>query len=231
MKINKMIGILFSMIAIMAIVVYAAPGEPDGAIQEGYSSSNNATTEELTVTAQGGNYTYLNLSANIQTSNWQLFYGTLSSELLLKDGNNNVAYTWTGSTTKNGYIFFSNSTTIDFSFASVANDNSHLEPENQALGLGNAADNMTNTFTATSHPLLNYTGNDLGENTAFSVTTSNGTSDVWPTAVIRQDTSRAYVGFFNDTHNVAFNGAAANYQVLVPTGTTGRTYYVYLALE
>jgi hypothetical protein len=232
MKMNKILGILFSVSVIISLAVYATPGDPEWASQEGYSSSNESTNVELNVTAQGGNYTYMNVSAHEQTSNWQLFYGTLSSKLLLKDGNGNVAYTWGTGTVSNGYIFFANTTEIAWDSALEQAAEADMNTESSALGL-TGTDNVTLTFTETTHPAIEFGATTTAISNSYTVTTSNQTNDnAWPTTVMRDtNTKLLYTGFFNNTNNVAFNGQPANYQVLLPTGTNPRTYYVYLALQ
>jgi hypothetical protein len=227
MKGFRSVAILAIALFVMAIGAFAA-STPDGAtLTQGASTAISVSNTVNNITAQGGNYTELNASYLMVTDNWQIVYGQLFFNISFADGSN-VAYDWGQQNPSGGYIFFTNSTGIDWS-ALAAGTSTQEGNEDTALSLGSAADNVDNTFGSDTNTIT------IGSNTvsnADAVTTKNNAgTDTWKTAITYEGSDIAYCGFVSND-GTSFDGKTVDYQAMIPTSNGGtRLYYVYLALE
>ncbi|MCB9362299.1 hypothetical protein H6504_02590 [Candidatus Woesearchaeota archaeon] len=239
MRFAKELTLVAVALLVAAMSVFAAPGTPDGAtltIGPGETYTGGATAA-TGVNASGGNFTYLNATAPLQTDNWQIFYGSVSGNLVLQDASSNAAYTWSPDNTVTGHIFFSNESTVAWPTLDGLDSNvAQLQQENNQLGLGAASDNITETFSAApAHPVINFTGHAAGiaSGATWAVQTNNESAQAdWDTALTYTASAVVYVGFINQSGKTSFNGETVDYQVMVPTSNGGvRQYWVFLAIE
>ncbi|MGM5488135.1 MAG: hypothetical protein ACQESG_04260, partial [Nanobdellota archaeon] len=149
-------------------------------------------------------------------------------------GSANIAYNWTdvANVSAGTNIFFANASTMDWANLIAASLQTHVDAEDTSLGLS-GPDNVSNTFDTTTNPEIAVDSVTIGANTAFATTTKDGDeADTWSTTLTMDDTNgnKAYVGQVGQGNN-AFNGAAANYQVMVPTSDAGtRDYWVFVQI-
>lgn len=229
-KILLIITLLAITVALTSLSLAIDPdaGTIDGTLGPNTTRSSGTAT---TVIATGGNITQANFSMEQQTSFWSGFYGNISQSPVLEGGTNNF-YTWSGSVSyTSGFVIFSNESTIDWGNLLNATA-TQREAEDSALGLTGEADSVNNTFTLTNTASLNISDVIFPAGGSVSVnTTSSGGSD-WETVMIRETTSSLalYAAIVNPGNN-NYAGSPVDYQAMIPTDGTQRTYYVYVGLE
>ncbi len=226
---------LFVALAVFALPLVAA--EPSGATLTTGTSSRASLPGAGTLAVQAGNVTELNITGKSITSSWAGFYGEVSGTIVLEDANGNKFYDWTAASPQ-GEVYAARVNTITWSNVRCANA-SEIAAENTALNMGSKADNITNTFSSTTHPAF-YVGsvsitansckstnayvNSASSTSFYNVLLSDGTGNIIYTSILEQDAT----GFDGKTHDFELlvgedgHGAAA--------GTT-TTYYFWVELE
>ena len=222
---KKIIMVLLTVFAVLTLssMVLATGTVAGTEVVEGTPVSGSSSTFG-TVTATGGDITEMDLTREAQTSYWQAYFGTVSNVLTLWD-NTDAVYEW--SSAKNiEWVFLSNSSTV--TWTSLGKGDVRVA-EDTALGL-TGLDNVNSTFTGSTHAAVNIEGNVLTANGAPSVLTlSKGGSD-WTTALFSQGSTAVYGGQVN-VDNEAYDGSTVDYQMMVPTDGTTRTYYVFVLVN
>ncbi len=220
------------------VVMTGVRADPSGATLTPGSSERAPLGSPGSLAVQAGNVTELNISGTSITQSWAAFYGEVSGSITLEDANGNKFYDWTAANPQ-GEVYAARVSSITWSNVRCAND-TEISNENTALNMGSAADNITNTFTSTTHPQF-YVGsvniaansckatnayvNGASQTTDFyNVLLSDGTGNIIYTSILDPDTT----GFDGDTHDFELlvgedgHGAAA--------GTT-TTYYFWVELN
>ena len=119
----RAVFILSSVFILTLVYVVAQATDPAGpaSITIQNSSSFNATAYEPTqINALAGNITYLTIDAITQTQSWQGYYGQVSGNITLQDGNNNTFYSWT-LTEPQGEIYASNGSAVTWANIACVN--------------------------------------------------------------------------------------------------------------
>lgn len=185
-----------------------------------------------TISAEGGNITNISASVRQQSSYWHAFYGDIVKQIFLADsGASNLVYDW-GSQALNGWIFFSNESSVDWSGVAAAT-NADLAAENVELSLGNDAENITNTLALQTHNAIADIGaGPIPADTSFNVNTTSQTAGVeWSTVFLTGGTAAIYGGEVVQDQ-LSYSGNTVDFQVMVPVASTGsRTYNIYAGIE
>lgn len=248
-KIMRYMKEITAMVFALATLSMCVLGLPDLPNRQGLVDNNtwnsSATLGIANFSVGGGNYSNWNFTQNVRTDNWAILYGTAAMTWVFEDASQNNAYTFDSSATPSGYIFFANSTDVDWgTLTGTKAIAAHLTREDDRLGLSSARrDSVNKTFSTSSmtndvdHPPVNYTGiaatGGIANGTSYALKTNDGSAaDRWYTAQFQDGAgAKTYCAFVNQS-NTAFNGDEADYQVMLPTPNGGtRDYFVYMALE
>ncbi|MEM5826005.1 MAG: hypothetical protein QW480_00330 [Candidatus Aenigmatarchaeota archaeon] len=217
---------------ILSIIFSIAVAAPTGAsvTQVGDQERGSESSSPGQVQTQGGNLTYVNVSAYQITGKWAGFYGNISGDIRLADSSNNIFYKWTISDPTGSVVYVCTGTVSSWTTANIvplyANDN--LLPS----FLKSGADSFNVTFTSqeqfTSASLtinnVNYTytysSNQPGNTfKTYALKATNENVMIWAGKAVRAGTS--------------FKNTAVDYQVLagVPAQYPNTvTFYFYLEL-
>ena len=230
-KMKQWKGIVVFAIIIMSVMSLAVAIDPEAGLVDsiGANTTKSAGSAD-SVTAVGGNISNVDFQAEEQTSVWGGFFGSISRIPVLYGGTNEF-YTWTGTVSyTTGYVLFANSSSVDWGNV-IAGGTTQAGEEDTALGLSGDADSVANTFTSHNSVAINLT-NDVSAGSALSVNTSSQGGTDWETVLLYETgtNSKIYTGIVQQGNN-NYAGVASDYQVMVPTDGTTRTYYVFLALE
>ena len=184
------------------------------------------------VTAEGGNYTEFNVYQDVNSDNWQVFYGDVEKNITLDSGSGVAVYDFGSLTVTGGYVAFSEVNTVDWSAIQACTAACAVSEDN-TLSLS-GVDNTTSTFTANSNLLINLTGTgDILAGTSLALNSEGTGGQQWRTTMARTGvaTEQIYFGHINVSQN-NFLGGSSDFQVMVPTSDAGtRTYYVYAGLN
>ena len=219
MKKNILSVILVILILAFASMVIADP--TGGTATEGTQTSGVSSSSSTQVTTEGGNVTEVNVTTTGITTRWAGFFGTVTGNYELNDGTNNF-YTWatiTGSMT--GAAVYAADSAGAITWASVAPATSTDMP---AYLQTTASDNWTNTYNETPKA---FVSSSLNVASTPYTTTSGGAG--FESYSLKEGSTLIWAGLVQDD-GASFDGATADYQILVPADSSTETYNFYLEL-
>lgn len=230
---------IFGILMALFVAAGLAFAAPVGASTTAGTPVTLGTTTVGTASAWGGNITQVNLTINSSTQRWQGFYGSVTGSLRLASGSNSTGFstvkTWTVSNLR-GQVYASTSSNVDFT--AVNSTAVTLADVDSAFSfLSGFSDAAANTGTDNANPAFNVSQYTVAGNSRPLITTnSNASAGVWKEVVLAHGanlsnpTNLVFVGLLNNS-GVAYNGASANYQIIVPENSVGEntatTYYFY----
>ena len=209
-------------ISIVALVMSA----PENAQTSTGSTGQYTVAPAAATSAQGGNVTAVNVSADVSTSKWQGYWGNITGSLQLGTGAT-IFYNWSG--VQFQAVYASPGSDVDFATITDLNTSANLTAKDTDYG-----------FTASDTDSINNTmsGNTCTAGTIFTAAAgvtpynSTGGASSWTTC-IGEDAG----GLLDDTlfgTNIvqngadAFNGQTVQYQLMVPVIAAGDSYYFFL---
>lgn len=213
----------------------AQPVGPSGITM--VSNETKGTTAGVEVNISGGTISTLNITAVSQNLKWKAFVGYVTGKFTLDDASSSTIYDWT-LTTVSGQIYTTrNSTTPTWSSIACA-DLTDIENENVALSHTNPQDNLTSTFTSSTHPEFFVGGVQIAQDSCgFALNTyvnnvSQG-SEFYEVALSAED-NIVYATIIEEDET-GFDGNDYDFQMIVPEvgspGFSGSTaYYLYVEL-
>ena len=222
---GKYLVILLSFAVLIAGLVFALEGAAPTLVAQTRWSGGTAGN----VITEGGNISAVNVNSASLTDKWAAFYGNVSGSINLTNGAASV-YSWSWTAVSGGEVCVSTATSsANFGAAMTA---AAAATVNSVYSLGTAADNATNTFTATNCT-LNFTQANI---VSAPYVKHSGVSSFF-TCAVRDGVASAKANHLFCTNitstGTAFNGQSANYELMVPTtpGTGTEQYYFYQELN
>jgi len=241
MKNRALVGLLAMMliaVSLSAISVLADPIGPTNLQELSSSSRQLPTTSNGTLNAQGGNVTQVNIDALSITKTWQGYYGNITGNIHLDDGNNQSFYVW-GNGTLTGEVYATRNGTVQWTTINCTNGTQRLAEESYLGVITSDGDSVTNTFNDTSHPAF-YVGlqqiqanSCLGTNLLVNGTQSS--TEFYQVLLSDNSSNLVYTSLIEDD-SYAYNSQLADFQLLVGEnehdGNIGPTpYYFFIELS
>ena len=229
-----LLGILFSLF-LMGFVLAADPVYPDD-ISYGDNETKNAT-DALTVNVSGGVIANFNLSATIQNPRWKAFVGQVVGSFTLDDSAGSTIYDWTLATVTGRVYATRKTTAVTWASIGCATTND-LENENTALTRSNVDDNITATFSDTTHDTFNVGSNPIGQDTCPTLNTyvnsvkNEGSGQPFEEMALHDGSDVVYASILEEDAT-GYNGASYDFQMIVPendSDTANTLYYLYVEL-
>ncbi|RJQ15479.1 hypothetical protein C4573_04955 [Candidatus Woesearchaeota archaeon] len=237
---------LLSLLMVVGAITYAwaVPYGPES-ITAGASSQADINQTVKNVTAQAGNVTELNISANSITKSWQGFYGQISGRIVLANSNNQNFYDW-NLTSPSGELYASPNSSINWTAIkcfNITGDTSieiNLTTMESQFGMSSSdADGIDETFNNTNS--VNFTvGTTIIENTTCRSTyVYNGSgyqTTNFENVLLSDKQSIVFTTLLTNNKN-GFNNNTYDYQMLVAedghgsAATTYTTYYFWIELS
>jgi len=218
----------------MSQLVFA---DPDGVTGNVLSNETKASTSAFEINISGGYISTINITAVTQNLKWKAFVGDFTGKFTLDDASGSTIYDWTLATVSGEIFATRNSSSLTWSSIDCANV-THIETENVNLNHTNSQDNITATFSSSTHPgffvgsveiaqdscgyVLNTYVNDAAQTSDFyEVALYTGSSMVYTTILEQNQTG--------------FDGEGYDFQMIAPEvgypGFSGSTaYYLYAEL-
>jgi len=224
MKTRNITGLILIIISLSAIA-YAT--SPDGAGVTIGTPQTKQTNTPGNVTAQGGNITQVNLSAEVTTLSWQGFYGQVAGNITLEDNSGDVLYSWAVSNVS-GEVLASRNSTIDFT--TVAGIETCTVDESLT---GTGTDRTNNTFT---NGTVSFEIAGVSITAACNTFTfiNNATQTLRYQEIILNATgvTSIYVTKVNES-TTSFDGTLQDYQMIVPDNqtTATTTYFFFVEID
>jgi hypothetical protein len=158
---------LVAVCSVLATFAFAAPTAPTALTSLESSSRNLSTLAPQTADARGGNVTELNIQALTITQHWQGYYGNVSGNITLQDGNNNTFYNWV-MTTVSGEVFATRVSSVNWATVNCTNATNRTNEETYLSMVAGDADSVTNTYSTTTHPAITVGSQSIITNTCFA---------------------------------------------------------------
>ena len=228
----------FILVLLSISFVFAADPEYADSIQYGTNETKNSSSA-LYANVSGGYIANFNLSTTVQNPRWKAFIGNVIGAFTLDDASGSTIYDWTFSTGTGRVYATRNSGAINWAGIDCANV-TDLESENLALSLDNPDDNITSTFSDTTHDPFPVGGIPIAGDTCPTLNTyRNGdkTQDAgnpFEEMVLGDGSSLVFATIIEDDV-LGYNGENYDFQMIVPENGsisfTGNTlYYLYVEL-
>ena len=217
-------------------VVFADPiGPGNGNVNITKNETFSGDTTGQLVNISGGYIAGVNISASQQNDRWKAFVGWVNGQLALSDASGDTIYDW-AITVSTGKVYATrDSGTVDWASINCSNS-TFSEAENSALAHASVDDNITATFSDTTHTAFAVGSVSISANLCPTLNTyiGNASQDTDFEEVLLYDgTYLVYATLLEDDLN-GFDGTAYDFQMIVPQNTTigsGNTpYYVFVEL-
>lgn len=193
-------------------------------------SSDKKTIVPLgTINAQGGNYTFLNISGESQTFVWQGYFGDILGNITLRDNSSNRQFSWI-SYLYSGEVYTSRSSSVKWTTISAQNDCTAEE-----VLTSNFSDRVNFTFSPNTNEKI-YVGHKIIDKNSTCGTwthvNSAPQSSIFQEVILTDSTDNIFVSFI-DKNEVGFDGNIHDFQMIVPTprNLSMSTYYFYFELK
>lgn len=234
--------VVIIVMAISSLMVSATPTGPDLGVGLGQRGGDPATG--VTVGAQAGNTTSMELNSTALTDVWQGYFGNISGRITLDDSSGNTMYDWVA-TSISGEIYAANSTTtpawdevVCFNLTKEeAAQNTTLAELESALGSAGQDDRVNATFNLTNGASFDVgSSNTVGAGCSW---TSLYVNDQWEeytfneTILTNNGTTIIYTTLIENNQN-GFQNLPIDFQMIVGdnggiTGATQYTFYIELS--
>jgi hypothetical protein len=190
----------------------------------------------------GATVSTFNMSAQVTTSKWKAVVGWLSGSFTLADASGSKIFDWSLSTFSGQVYATRNSSTVDWTNINCANT-TILERENSALNHTNPSDNITKTFSDTTHHAFTVSSTSISADkcptTNLYVNNATNTTDFEEVALWDGPTEDSYGNLIYATllesRLTGFDSNKYDFEMILPevglAGYTGRTaYYLYVEI-
>jgi hypothetical protein len=236
-------GLLLLILLISFSIVVSAASAPEGPSRLNVTyNETSSSTSAAPINVSGGYISTINLTARTQNSRWKGMVGWLNGKFALDDEAGSTLFDWTTVITGGKVYATRNSSGVTWVQIQCAN-RTILETENYNMNHTRSDDNLTSTFSDTSHraftvgsvpitgstcPTLNtFISNNTQQGEFEEVALFDGVNDAAPGNVV-------YAALLNQT-KVGFDGNSYDFQMLVPergysTWTSSTAYYLYVEL-
>ena len=211
------------LLSTMAIAVNATSPDAASILTNGTPETKPAQSSS-NVTADGGNITEVNITAEVQTANWQGFYGQVSGNFTLRDALFNQLYSWEIAS-PTGEVLVTSTSSVDFSTFSVI----EICTIDESI-TGTGTDRVNNTFNNTTISLEIASTTFTQGCVAHTYTSNTTQSSVFPEFIGNATGATSiYVTAINST--TGYDGQTQDYQMIVPANSTPIPYAFYVEFD
>lgn len=200
------------------------------------SNETGVSASAYTLNISGGYIQKLNLTANVQDPRWKAFVGEVFGTFSLDDASGSTIYDWSLSTVTGNVYATRQSGSVSWSSIVCANTTT-LEEENVAMNHTNVDDNITATFSGSTHDAFYVGGVQITANSCPTLNTyvNNATQDVTFEEMSLYDGSNIIYSTILEQDSTGYDGGSYDFQMIVPEkgipGYSGATaYYLYVEL-
>ena len=216
----------------MSAYVAAEPVAPTGL--QILSTSTRTISGISNTSAQGGNVTELRIDALSVTKTWQGYFGNITGNIHLDDGNNNSFYVWGNATSLSGEIYASRNSSPLWTAINCTNSTQRTAEESY-LGVSAAeGDSVTNTFNTALHPSFNVGLRTIPSNSCYSTNAFvNGSAQAtqFYQILLSDNSSNTVYTTLIENNQYAYDSRLADFQLMVGEnehdGNIGPTIYYF----
>lgn len=231
---SKYVVVLFATIALLTVSFYLsseASARPTGvtSISPGTDDFGPPTAAASSDPARGGVITQIDLTATVQTNNWQGYFGYVAATIVLSDSGASQMYSW-NVTAPSGSVLASRTSTINVTGLSAQ---ATCTVEDSIIGDA-VTDKVSATFTAGAHSnitLGNLTVDQYTNTCTTDLMVDNTTNTTWEENLLKDGGGYyVYQAFIQNYGNEIFNDGNGAFQMMVPedeAGAAGTTNYFF----
>ncbi len=187
--------------------------------------------------AQGGNVTRLQIDAISITNAWQGYFGNITGNIRLEDGQNETFYSW-GNATPTGEVYASRNSTIDWSTINCTDSSERLIEESHLEKVVGDGDSVTNTYNSTAHPSFFIGTKNITQNSCYSTNVYvNGVaqSTEFYQVLLSDGDGKLVYSTIIEAGTLGYNNEEMDFQLLVgennkPGNEAPTTYYFFTEL-
>lgn len=234
---DRMAVLLLSVVFVLSLAfVVALPEGPSGLNE--ISETSKTLLPNLSVTTGGGNISIVNLSASVVNQRWKAFVGNVSGTFSLADARGSVIYDWDVATVTGRVYATRHSSAIAWADIACATT-SQLETENVEMSHNDSNDNVTTTFSGSTHDQFYVGAVNIPSDNCSTLNTyqSNSSQDTVFEEMALIDTTNNYMVYATilEQDAAGFDGDTYDFQMIVPEkgnagSTVVTTYYMYVEL-
>jgi hypothetical protein len=235
----KGVFIVFTAIIISFMFLGVFSAVPGGV--SGLNITSNETGSVISsgnaVNISGGYIATINITTSVQNPHWKAFVGWVNGAFTLDDSSGSTIYDWSLATTEGEVYATRDSATVEWGTITCAT-NTEIETENVAMNLSNPSDNITATFSDTTHNSFYVGSTNIGANSCPTLNTyvSNSSQDTtFEEIALHDETSIVYATIIED-QSQGFDENSYDFQMIVPEygleGFSGSTaYFIYVEVS
>jgi hypothetical protein len=247
-KLNNQIGefsrpfILIAVFMLLGIIfIENAIAAPSGPTITFIANETKNPSNAALINTSGGTITTVVLNATTQNPRWKAYVGNVTGSLTLDDADDNSLFDWT-LTSVLGEVYATRfSGSINWTGTNCSNQ-THIDLEQKALNQTNRDDNITTTFSDSTHDGFFVGTSEILADTCFAVHTyvnSTNQSDRFQEVILYDGTNETNGNIIYATpleqDAYGFDNNTYDFQMIVPeialpswTGSTGYYFYVEL---
>ena len=231
---RKTLLIVIGALILMITMTQTIKAAPNGADLTKVGSERGTNSSVSSVSAQAGNVTEMNIEQVRITDIWAGFYGSVTGEIILADSGANRFYNWSDAS-PTGEVYASRDGAVAWASIACAQP-ANINTEQSGLNIsGTDTDNITNTFTKTTHDTF-----DIGD-TSFSVDQCNYTtnaygdtgaqSSTWDEVMLWDGADSVYSVIIGQDQT-GFDSGTYDFELLIPTNKSQSVtqYYFYVEI-
>lgn len=212
--------------------------QPFGANVTEINSSRAPADDPMSMQAQAGNVTEMNIFGYTTTQSWQGYFGNVSGAITLADGNDQMMYNWSLASPR-GEVYASTNDSIDWNSLGCFNMTNTTKVNNLESDFGiepDDVDGVDETFDLNDHNDF-YTANQYfsqGQCSNTKLYNSTG-AGIFDEILLSDGSNTVFTSLLKDDV-VGFNNRTNDFQMLVledghKTDTSTTPYYFYVELE
>ncbi len=239
---TRLLTVLLVYLAIGSILLAgSSTATPVGPIITPVSNETATPSPASLLNTTGGSITTILINATTQNLRWKAFVGNVTGKLTLDDAGNNTIYDWSLSSVSGEIYATRNLGQINWTGINCSNS-THMKNEDIRMNHTEPSDNISKTFSQTSHSQF-YAGTKLiSQNSCYSLRTyvndTPQSTDFEEIALYDgtnlTDGSIIYSSIL-EQDAYGFNNRTYDFQMIVPeiglaTWTSSTAYYFYIEL-
>ena len=233
--------VLFGLAVTLGILLFStiAAADPLNPLSKNIIGSERGTVggSPISIDAQAGNVTAVNINGEALTTVWQGYYGNITGAITLENAGGSVFYNWSDAS-PTGELYVARVSSPTWATVDCANL-THITTEETALGITlNKVDGINETFSKSTHDAFSLGSRSfIANNCSFTTNGYNNAgpqSASWDEVLLYDSTSTAPVfATIIGQDSTAFNSGTVDFETLIPVNTTQTltTYYFFVELS
>ncbi|MBI2133953.1 hypothetical protein HYU11_04695 [Candidatus Woesearchaeota archaeon] len=235
------IRLIMALAIIISMSSAALAMEPTGPVITQVRNETAIQPGSTILNTTGGSISTIDINGTQQNLRWKGYVGNVSGKLTLDDANNNTIFDWSIGAASGEVFATRNPGSVNWSGINCSNS-THLSTEDINMNHTNPSDNITRTFSQTSHSEMYVSTNLIRQNSCYSLKTyvnDAPQSSVFEEIVLYDGTNLTNGNTVYATKleqdSAGFDGRTYDFQMIVPeigapSWRSSTAYYFYVEI-